>query len=266
MKGMCDKVFVLGLDGMMGSAAREAPTPHIDALLAEGVKTYSATTVLPSFSYQAWGAMFHGVGPGKHKIEEEHPSSEDAPWPSFMKVARQTWPASKLACFSAWEPICSEIIEPSCECHAVSMKDRELVMSAAEYIRREDPKVFFIHLDLIDHAGHAYNYGSHGYIDQITETDGHVGILLHAIRDSGALEDSLIIVLSDHGGIDDDHGRDHPDEMTIFWGCRGPGVVRGGELKGEVNIMDTAAVVARALGMPAPAGWDARVPPGVFKM
>jgi hypothetical protein len=264
MSEMCDKVFVLGLDGMMGSAPRKTHTPHIDALLAEGVKTYAANTVLPSFSYQAWGAMFHGVGPEKHQIDEDHPASEDAPWPSFMKVARQTWPASELACFNAWAPIGSQIIEPSCACHTVSLKDRELVPAAAAYIREQDPKVFFMHLDCIDLAGHAHGYKSRGYLDQITETDGQVGIVLDAIRDVGAWERSLIVVLSDHGGVGDDHGSDHPDCMNIFWGCSGPGIVRGGELAGEVNIMDTASVVARALGMPAPAGWDARVPAGVF--
>ena len=146
------------------------------------------------------------------------------------------------------------------------MKDRELVLAAGEYIRSEEPKLFFMHLDCIDLAGHAHGYGSREYMDQITETDRRVGVVLDAIRDSGVMEHSLVVVLSDHGGVGDRHGSDHSDCMTIFWGCRGPGVVRGGELEGEVNIMDTAAVVARALGMPAPADWDARVPAGVFEM
>jgi hypothetical protein len=29
--------------------------------------------------------------------------------------------------------------------------------------------------------------------------------------------------------------------------------------------MDTAAVVAHSLGLPAPGGWDAKVPEGVFE-
>ena len=39
---------------------------------------------------------------------------------------------------------------------------------------------------------------------------------------------------------------------TCFWRDR------------RINIMDTAAVVAHALGLSAPAGWDGRVPEGVF--
>ena len=60
------------------------------------------------------------------------------------------------------------------------------------------------------------------------------------------------------------HGRDDADCMEVLWGGRGPGIAKGVELGGDVNIMDTAAVVARALGLSAPAGWDAKVPVGVF--
>ena len=86
MPTKCKSVFVIGLDGAMGSAMRKAETPHINALLSEGVVTYSAQTVVPSSSFQAWGAMFHSVGPDKHRIDGEHPCAEDVPWPSFMKV------------------------------------------------------------------------------------------------------------------------------------------------------------------------------------
>lgn len=264
MQKTCDHVFVIGLDGAMSSGVHEATTPHIDALLADGVKTFSAGTVYPSASFEAWGAMFHGVGPEKHMIDAEHPSSEDAPWPSFMKLVKQAWPACEMASFSCWEPINSRIIEPSCECHCVSMPDPELVRAAADYIYTRDPKILFMQLDFIDAAGHSHGYGSREYLDQIAETDAHVGVVLDAIRGADAFDDSLIILLSDHGGHERGHGSSHPDCMTIFWGCRGLGVRRGSEIKGDVNIMDTAAIVTHALGLMAPVGWDAKVPVGIF--
>jgi hypothetical protein len=247
----------------MGRAVREAPTPHIDQILAEGAHTYLAQTVHPSSSFPAWGALLHGVGPDKHQIDAEHPSAEDVPWPSFLKLARQAWPTCDLASFSCWEPINSVIIEPSCACHRVSMPDRELVYAAASYIRTHDPKVLFMQLDHIDAAGHAYGYGSRRYIEQIARHDAYVGVVIEAIRHAGMYAESLILLTSDHGGRGRWHGNQHPDCMTIFWGCRGPGIAPGSELQ-EVNIMDTAAVVAQALGLPRPAGWEARVPRGVF--
>lgn len=255
---------MIGLDGAIGWAVREASTPHIDALLSEGVVTYSAKTVLPTRSFAAWGATFHGVGPGKHQIDDCHPCSEDVPWPSFMKVAKRAKPGSKCASFSCWEPINTHIIEPSCKCHCVSMPDPQLAPAAADYIGTQLPDVYFMQLDFIDGAGHKHGFGSQKYLEQITATDAHVGIVLDAIRCAGVLNESLIILLSDHGGEGRKHRSSHPDCTTIFWGCRGRGVRRGVELESEVNIMDTAAVVAHALGLPMPAEWDAKVPNGVF--
>lgn len=260
----CERAFVIGLDGAKGRAVCEAPTPHIDRILAEGVRTYSAQTVYPSSSFPAWGALLHGVGPERHQIDGRHPCAEDVPWPSFLKLARQAWPDCELASFSCWEPINTRIIEPSCACHLVSMPDPELVYAAAAYIRTHDPKVLFMQLDHIDAAGHVHGYGSRKYVAQIARHDAYVGILIQAICDAGVYEDSLILLTSDHGGRGRWHGGRHPDCMTIFWGCRGPGIVRGSQLEGPVNIMDTAAVVARALGLARPPGWEANFPAGVF--
>jgi len=264
MQETCRRAFVIGLDGAMGRSVREASTPNIDAILADGVVSYSARTAFPSASFEAWGAMFHGVGPEKHQINGDHPCPEDVPWPSFMKAAIQSRPETKCASFSCWNPINTHIIEKSCGCHCVSMPDPELAEAAAEYIRSQLPDIYFMQLDFIDAAGHSHKYGSQKYIEQIAATDALVGIVLDAVRDAGVFDESLIVLLSDHGGVGTSHGSDHPDCMTIFWGCRGPGVASGVELEGPVNIMDTAAVVVRAMGVPAPDGWDAKVPDGVF--
>ena len=103
------RVFVIGLDGASGWAVREAYTPNIDELLKEGVVAYNAKTVYPSSSYEAWGSLFHGVSPEKHKISSNNPCPDDTPWPSFIKVIRENFPQTKCAIFSCWEPIITHI-------------------------------------------------------------------------------------------------------------------------------------------------------------
>ena len=264
MTAECARVFVIGLDGAMVRAVRQAKTPNIDALVAEGVVTYAARSVVPSASYEAWGAMFHGVGPEKHRIDGEHPIAEDVAWPSFMKVIKQARPETSCAAFSCWTPINERVIEASIGFHSVSLPDPELALAAADYIRESPPDVYFMQLDLIDAAGHRHGYGTDGYLEQIATTDSEVGLVIDAIKDAGVFDESLIILLSDHGGEEKTHGSDHVDCIEIVWACRGPGVRQGVELETEVNIADTAPVVLRALGLPAPAGWDATVPDGIF--
>ena len=262
-QGRCSRAFIIGLDGVMGRCVNEAFTPNIDALISDGVKTYEAKTVFPSKSFQAWGAMFHGVGPLKHELGGSNPCPEEVPWPSFMKLMRQERPSSRLASFSCWEPINSRIIEQSCGSHCVSMPDPELAEAAAEYIRTHPPDMFFMQLDHTDSAGHAHGYGTTPYLEQITVSDMLAGLIIDAIKDAGVFDESLIIVLSDHGGKDKSHGSNHPDCMSTFWGCCGRGVVQGGTV-GEMNIMDTAPIVAHALGLVIPAGWDGSIPTGIF--
>jgi phosphopentomutase len=185
-----------------------------------------------------------------------------------MKLARQTWPNCKLAAFSCWAPINTGIIERSSACHSISLPDPELAEAAAVYIQaNSDLRIMFIQFDKIDTSGHEFGYGSQPFLNKITETDGYVGIILDAIHHAGLWDDSLIILTADHGGGGDNaysHGSDHPLDMTIFWSCYGPGIIQG-EMSSEVNIKDTSAVVATALGLPIPEKWEAITPKGLFK-
>ncbi len=261
----CKRTFIFGLDGAIGCSVREAHTPNIDTLISQGVKTYAAQTVFPSSSFEAWGAMFHGVGPEKHNLGGARPCPEDAPWPSFMKLIHQECPGSRLVSFSSWEPINSRIIEQSCGCHCVSAPDPELVADASRYIRNSPPDMFFMQLDDINAAGHSHGFGTKAYLEQITITDALVGLMIDAITDAGVFDESLVIILPDHGGEGKSNGSNHPGCMTTFWACQGPGVVQGGDIR-EINIIDTAAVVASALGLTCPVGWDAQTPEGIFSL
>ncbi|WP_409346498.1 alkaline phosphatase family protein [Paenibacillus sp. MBLB4367] len=272
MMSRINRVLVLGIDGA-GQFAKNTDIPNIRKLFEKGALTFEAQTVYPSISAECWGAMFHGVNPEKHKLTNEIAAAqafpEDSPYPSFMKLARQAWPDCKLAAFSEWSPINRGIIEESCSFHAVSVSVPELAEQAADYIRANpDVKVLYMQFDHVDGAGHKFGYGEEGHLDSITECDGHIGTVLQAVEEAGLMEDSLILVTTDHGGGGDgkprSHGSADPLDMTIFWGCYGPGIAPGTKLPSGITIKDTAAVVAYALGLEAPAEWEGKVPEGLF--
>jgi len=272
MEGRCQRAFIIGVDGLRGPAVAEAETPNIDAVIAEGAATLRARTVMPSSSYPAWGSMFHGVGPDKHRLNNENPAADDAAWPSFLKLARDAHPDWTLGAFSSWEPINTDIIEDGAGCVCQTGTDAELAEAAAEFIRTRRPEVLFLQFDNVDAAGHKFGYRSEKYLTYVTKADGLAGVVLDAIGEAGVLDESFVLVVSDHGGVEfavedgtaHSHGSEHPDCMEVLWACRGPGVARGCELDGAVSITDTAAVVAHALGLTAPPAWESRVPEGVF--
>ncbi|WP_053375094.1 alkaline phosphatase family protein [Paenibacillus sp. FJAT-27812] len=271
--GKIERVFIIGWDGA-GNFVRAAHTPNLDRLISSGTFAFNAQTVSPTISAQCWGALLHGVGPDKHGLTNERASEftypDDSMYPSIFRIVHNGIPDAKMAAFSVWNPINHGIIESSIGVHKVAMNDRELPLAAAAYIRENpDLKLMFIGLDLPDAAGHQYGYNTPEQLQAIEETDAHTGIILRAIEESGIFEDSLIIVVSDHGGGGEhpqQHGSDHPSDKTIFWGCAGPGIQQGASLQGDFFITDTAEVVIRALGLDTPDNWEAKLPEGLFQV
>lgn len=266
-----NRVIVIGWDGA-GSFVRNTPTPNLDEWMSRGASTLSAQTVSPTISAECWGALLHGVEPEKHGLNNDkaarHMFPGDSPYPSFFRLAHEAYPDRKLAAFTCWKPIMDGIIEGGIGVHKVSVPDPELAAAAADYIRNNpDLYILFVQFDYPDAAGHKYGYGTADYLKAITETDRWSGIILQAVKDAGWLDDSLVILTTDHGGGGENpkgHGSDHPLDKTVFWTCSGPGIAPGSEVPQELGLIDTAAVVSYALGLDIPKSWDAAVPRGLF--
>lgn len=101
-----------------------------------------------------------------------------------------------------------------------------------------------------------------GYDCGIRYMDGHIGRLLDALRGAGVLDDTAIIVTSDHGenmgelGIYGEHATaDHATcriPMLIRW----PGMRRGAVDRGLHGNIDLAPTLAELLGRPPHKRWD----------
>ncbi|BBH18786.1 hypothetical protein Back11_01310 [Paenibacillus baekrokdamisoli] len=266
------RVFILGMDGA-GNFIQQTDTPVIDSFLQKGALTYMAQAESPTISAECWGSVLHGVVPEKHQLNNDIAASEhfptDSPHPSLFRLARETWPNAKLASFTGWSPINNGIIEEGLGIHKESLPDAELVVSLQQYVENNpDVKLLFMQLDEPDGSGHAHGYGpdSPEYLKSITACDQLFGKVLGTIEKLGLLEDSLVILITDHGGGGEHqygHGSDHPMDKNVFWGCVGPGVEPGTKIA-QLSIVDTAAIVAYALGMETPAHWDAKLPHSLF--
>ena len=104
-----------------------------------------------------------------------------------------------------------------------------------------------------------------GYDTGIRYADEHCGRVLNALADAGVLDDTLIIVTSDHGenqgelGIYGDHQTaDHVTSrvpMILRW----PGGAYAGRVDSALHYQsDVAATLVEMLGGKAPAHWDAK--------
>lgn len=259
---------VIGMDGM-GNFNREAQTPRMDAIFQGGAVTYDALSMDPTISAENWGAMLLGMTPTVHGLTNSYISRYENTNPKLVTVFRRlhdVYPDAYYASVSNWNPINHGIVEHDIGVDLATADNDELLLP--EIVKRvaKKPKFLFVQFDNIDGAGHHYGYGTPDHLACITRNDGLVGQVYDAYRDAGILDETLFLVIADHGGNGHGHGGYTDGEKYVFFGAAGKSVKPG--TVGTMATVDIAAIVLYALGAPLPAydkkGFSSQVPENLF--
>lgn len=267
-------VIVVGIDGA-GAFIKDAETPCFDRIFQNGAVTYDALASNPSISAECWGSMLTGTGPEVHKLTngivstQEYP--KDSAFPSLFRRIRNAYPNVTLGSFCDWNPITEGMIERDVEISTATDRDTRLVPVICDFIKEKLPTFLFIQFDSVDHFGHHEGYGSAAYFKRITEVDQLVDDVYAAVNDAGILDDTLFLVISDHGGRNGEDGRGHhggwtDGEKYVTIAATGKTVKKG--KMGTANVRDLAAIVLYALDIETPPfdeqGWTSQIPENLF--
>ena len=264
-------VIVIGVDGA-GHWFKEADTPCFDKIFADGAITYNALSSKPTISAECWGSMLIGVGPEVHKLTNSRvstlPYNIFSKFPTVFKRIRKAYPDAELGSFCDWNPITKGIVEKFMGVSHMTARDKELTPLICKYIKEKKPDFLFIHFDSTDGAGHKNGYGTPEHIKAIIEVDKLIGEVYSAAE---ALEDTLFMVIADHGGTKEENGKGNHGGWTdaekyVTFAAAGKGIING-EIK-AMNIRDLAAIVLYSFGIDAPdfneKGWTSQIPEGLF--
>lgn len=262
-------VFVVGIDAMSAQGLEKADTPNMDYLIENGAVCRSVRTVIPSSSSSNWASMLAGAGVEVHGVtsNEWEPDNysvkpvgitEYGIFPTVVNVVRTQLPDSKIGMIYHWSGF-GRLFEKNVatvdKFYETEMKTAEAL---AEYIRTEKPAFTFTQLDDVDHYGHAYGHMTEKYLEGIHNADKCVGMVLQAVRDAGIENESLIIVVADHGGIGYGHGGQSWEEMTVPFILYGKGIKKGYEIQQQTYMYDVGPTIVFALGLEAPYAWTGR--------
>ena len=259
---------VIGIDGM-GNFCRQANTPNLDRIFAHGAKTDYALSMDPTISAENWGAMLLGATPLVHGLTNGYIDRfeyENKALPSVFTRLRRLYPDAYLASAVNWNPINHGIIEHDVGADLQTADDDTKLTPIILDMVAKKPLFLFVQYDNVDGAGHHFGYGTEGHLKQIEYTDGLLGQIWEAYEKAGILDDTLFIVIADHGGIRTGHGGYTDEEKYVFFGITGKGVT---DMTMEnAATVDVAATVLLALGADVPArdpfGFSSQVPAGVF--
>ena len=252
-------MVIISVDGMRPDALDQANTPIMDELRTEGAYCPDAQTVHISYTLPSHASMLSGMIPEKHGLNFPHPYID---WPglngpTLFSVAHDAGMETAMVVGKKkfdYLVLPNSVDKSSCaDVHDTDVKDQ-----AIKFIEEGLPDVLFIHFPDTDRVGHAFGWMSANQLQAITFVDGLIGEILAALEGEGYLDNTLLIITSDHGGHYFGHGDDSPWDRTIPWLAVGPGVPPGVTLVSNISIYDTAATVLRALELPIPEVWDGR--------
>ncbi|PWH18542.1 MAG: hypothetical protein DDG60_00365 [Anaerolineae bacterium] len=249
------RVLIVSFDGLRPDAIAQAPMPNLLALMQTGAYSLTAQTIFPSATLPAHASMLSGMCPTKHGVtwNDYNPAQgyaqgvdlfdlvHAAGLPTIMVVGKQ-----KL----------SQLTEPTSLTLFHFINDRDVVI--ADWLVDNFPAEFgllFVHFPTIDFMGHEYGWLSPEQLSVARRGDEALGKLLALLEVRDLRKDTLVIITADHGGHAQSHGSRDPLDMTIPWVIAGPGI-RPGELLVPVQVTDTAATAAWALGLTVPTEWD----------
>lgn len=269
-------VLVIGLDGVRVDALQEADTPVLDALITEGAVTYDGfaggelgqSTEQPTFSGPGWSSILTGVWTDKHGVRlNVFDDARFDEYPHFFARVRQRKPDAYLASFVTWLPINDDIAASAgadlllpLETPADSASgDIAVTRAVVSHMAVENPDVVFVQLDEVDHQGHAVGYGPdvRAYVQAIETADSQIGEMIDALRarPSYPMEDWLVLVTTDHGGIGRGHGGQTEEERTIFLIASGGAVETGTSISPGPGHTAVPPTVMRHLGLEVDPAW-----------
>ncbi|WP_146587951.1 alkaline phosphatase family protein [Posidoniimonas polymericola] len=278
-----NRVLVIGIDGAGGQYVTQASTPTLDALAAAGVARYDflnegALVESPPDGYGAsgvnWSTILTGASAAHHGVSDNSFAGQNFDqFPHFFQHAKQHDSSLTTVSLANWTPINTHIapdqytdIEVGYDLGTVEQQDQAVADDAADLLGFTDPDALFLHFDQVDHAGHAYSWGSPQHLLAIESVDSLVGAVVDAVNArpgvlSGA-EDWLILVTADHGAAPGAFGhyasQGEPNWEVPFF-ASGPSVAPGTSLQ-QGTLRDVAATALWHLGVdPFAAGLDGAV-------
>lgn len=282
------RVMIFGVDGA-GDYFNKCEVPNFDRIFGHGSRSFTALSQFPTISAQNWGSVLHGVTYQTHKVTNEIAAAMNfvnKDLPSVYRVCAEARPGTVSASIVNWYPINKGIVENKVpglykinagEIYKGPSDDEAIDRTACEqiieFIQDKDPVIMYTHLDGPDHGGHSYGYGTPEYITAVQHADELVGRIYDAYCEKGWKDDTLFILVTDHGHVCKKrkdgttyggHGGWTDSEKYVTLAVAGGlGDVIDG-MMGQASTMDVASIALYGLGIKQPAVYESRVPKNVF--
>jgi hypothetical protein len=262
-------VVIIGVDGMSVAGVAESKTPNFDEFMKTGAWSMHTRNVIPTSSSPNWEAMLTGSGVAQTGVTSNNwrydnfslppvVTTENGRYPDIFYAIKRSNPTLATAAVYHWSGFGNLFDHDFVDFDFDCTDEKATTQKVAEVIKNDNSSFLFIQLDHVDHAGHEFGHMTPKYFEAIELADKLAGEIVEATKDAGTYDNTLFLVVADHGG----KGFGHGDETVagnevpfIMFGCD---VKEGYEIPAAVNLVDVAATSAYALNVKRPQVWIGR--------
>lgn len=267
-------VVLIGVDGF---GARWIPwdrMPNLSQLKRDGLYAVGRDN-FPSSSAINWATAFFGTVVEVHGYRNWNSTQPDLPPPSsaledgglpcvFSEIRRQD-PSAYTASLYTWGGLgpCHNTNTVSfvkcfgeAEGAAYASRDNGVVVEGIEQLAKK-PKLILFYNGQTDSVGHKIGWGTPEYTNACERVDQGIGRIVEGLKSAGMWEDTVVMLVADHGGEGKKHGMANLNCFDIPFLVSGP-PVKGMRLREPVLLADTAPTIIDILGYQVPERWRGR--------
>lgn len=249
-----DRVIVILVDGARPDYILEyaSTTSGYSRILRDGVWYSNAYAYTPSYSVPARASMSTGLPHEVSGVTSNWYKGGEPPYPSIFSLAYEEDLKVAVVGDSIIEDLFGQYVDVYIPIEENSDQMEKAVSEAIRLLESSDPPdLLWVSLVEVDEAGHEYGAAGQNYRDALVESGELIGELLGRLDDLGMLDDTLVVVVSDHGHLDTGgHGGDEEEVVRTVLALIGVGVDGGKRIDRKVTYASVASTVAFALGLP----------------
>jgi predicted AlkP superfamily pyrophosphatase or phosphodiesterase len=236
-------VVIVSIDGLRPDALSVERTPSILGMASIGTASWLAQTTFPPITLPSHASMLTGYPPAIHGLNFANytPEKGVSRVPTVFSYARAA--GIRTAMVVGKDKFNHLKLEGSLDSFEIGMGDDDIVNRAIVQLQA-GADLLFVHLPDVDVCGHANQWMSTKYLEQVNEADQAVGRLRRALPPQATM-----ILTADHGGLGPTHGVDRATDMSIPWVITGPEIRENVIVSRRVSTMDTAATALDVLGL-----------------
>ncbi|UZJ64797.1 alkaline phosphatase family protein [Sphingobacterium sp. KU25419] len=222
------KVLFISVDGAVGQEIKKIMPTNIAALLKTSKYTFDAIANDNTKDAASWMSMMSGVTYDMHQIEddsyipkpdENHPHENVAGYPSMLYRIGTISPTTKSYVVARDASLTNKLLVSADETYE-NKSDEEVKSKMIDLLEKKNPDVAIVQFKGVLEAGltSEFSANSSAYTDAIKKVDGYIGEIVTALkaRKHYKSEEWLLILTSNHGGIDQSYGGSSFQERNTF--------------------------------------------------